>query len=146
MGHTFNGQPVEQFDSWVAQKDTNQRAIWPGVVTLSKCFFDEIILNGVPLDNRAMMHIKGSALALDIYAWLAHRLHRIEGRPVMLFWKPIRDQFAQEYNGKNSDKDFKKSFLIALKSVLVVYPQAVVEVVRFGLLLKRSPPPIPYKC
>jgi uncharacterized protein YozE (UPF0346 family) len=142
MGRTFNGQPVEQFDSWVANKDTNQRAIWPGEVILTSSFHDELMEYGVPLDNRALLYLKGSALALDVYAWLAHRLHRIEGRPVMLYWKSIRDQFAHEYQGKNAEKDFKKSFLISLNSVLVVYPKASVEVVRCGILLKKSPPPI----
>lgn len=145
MGRTFSGQPVEQFDTWLAQKDTSQRAIWPGVVILTSGFYNEIMENGVPLDNRAMQYLKGSALALDVYAWLAHRLHRIDGRPVMLYWSSIRDQFAQEYQGINSKKDFRDQFLISLKSVRVVYPRAAVEVVRCGILLKSSPPPIPYK-
>ena len=144
-GRTFNGQPVEQFDAWVSNKDSRQRALWPGVMLLSEGYFQELVQHGVPLDNRALHALKGSALALDVYTWLAHRLHRIEGRPAILYWKALREQFAQEYQGKDPDKDFKKEFLPALKAALAVYPQAKVKQVTGGLMLLSSPPPIPYK-
>ena len=144
-GRTYNGQPVQQFDAWVANKDTQQRALWPGVMLLSEDYYGSLIESAVPLDNRALHALKGSALALDVYAWLAHRLHRIEGRGVTLHWKSLREQFAQEYKGKDPDKDFKKEFLPVLRKVLAVYPQAKVKPVTGGVLLIGSPPPIPYK-
>jgi hypothetical protein len=49
-------------------------------MVLSEGYFNSLIDSAVLLDNRALMALKGSALALDVYAWLAHRLHRIEGR------------------------------------------------------------------
>jgi hypothetical protein len=145
MGRTFNGQPVEQFDAWVANKGANQKALWPGVMLLSEGYHKELMEHGVPLDNRALQALKGSALALDVYTWLAHRLHRIEGRPVTLYWKSLREQFAQEYQGQDADKDFKKKFLPALHAALAVYPQAKVKPVTGGLLLLPSPPPVAYK-
>lgn len=144
-GRTYNGQPVEQFDAWQANKDSQQKALWPGVMLLSEGYFSELIANGVPLDNRALHALKGSALALDVYAWLAHRLHRIEGRPVILHWKSLREQFAQEYQGKDADKDFKKKFLPALQAAQAVYPKAKVKQVTGGVMLLSSPPPIPFK-
>ncbi len=144
-GRTFNGQPVEQFDAWQGNKDTAQRALWPGVMRLSESYFGSLIESAVPLDNRALHALKGSALALDIYAWLAHRLHRVQGKGAVLHWHSLREQFAQEYTGKDADKDFKKEFVPALRKVLAVYPQAKVQKVRGGVLLQGSPPPIPYK-
>lgn len=144
-GRTFNGQPVEQFDAWVSDGDSQKKALWPGVMVLTEGYFKEVIEHGVPLDSRALHALRGSSLALDIYTWLAHRLHRIEGRPVILHWKSLREQFAQEYRGKNPDKDFKKEFLPALKSALAVYPTAKVKQVTGGLLLQPSPPPINYR-
>ena len=129
----------------LANKDTQQKALWPGVMLLSEGYFSELIANGVPLDNRALHALKGSALALDVYAWLAHRLHRIEGRPVILHWKSLREQFAQEYQGKDADKDFKKKFLPALQAAQAVYPKAKVKQVTGGVMLLSSPPPIPFK-
>lgn len=144
-GRTFNGQPVEQFDAWVSNRDSNQRPLWPGVMTLSEHYFNELQNSAVPLDNRALHALKGSALALDVYCWLAHRLHRIEGKGVVLHWKSLREQFAQEYKGKDPDKDFKKEFLPVLRKVQAVYPAANVKQVTGGLLLLGSPPPIPPK-
>lgn len=145
MGRTFNGQPVEQFDAWMANRETHTRALWPGVMQLSNQFYEELLEHGVPLDYRALSALKGSALALDVYTWLAHRLHRIQGRPIVLHWKVIRDQFAQEYMGKNGNKDFQRKFLVALKEVRSVYSKANVKQVTGGLLLSYSPPPVPYK-
>mgnify|MGYP000343674779 CR=1 FL=1 len=144
-GRTFNGQAVEQFDAWLANKDTGQRALWPGLMVLSDHFYSSLIDSAVPLDKRALHALKGSALALDVYAWLAHRLHRIEGRGVTLHWKSLREQFAQEYTGKDADKNFKDAFVPQLRKVLAVYPQAKVKQVTGGLLLLGSPPPIPFK-
>ncbi|TVR48890.1 MAG: replication protein [Planctomycetota bacterium] len=144
-GRTYNGQPVQKFDAWVCDNYTDQIPLWSGIMALSQDYYDSLIESAVPLDNRALHALKGSALALDVYAWLAHRLHRINGRSVMLRWISLRSQFAQEYRGKNPDKDFKKEFLLALKKVLTVYPQAKVKPVTGGVLLISSPPPIPYK-
>lgn len=144
-GRTFNGQPVEQFDAWLSNGHAEQRTLWPGVMMLSESYFNSLMDSAVPLDNRALHALKGSALALDVYAWLAHRLHRIEGRPVILHWKSLREQFAQEYQGKDPDKDFKKQFLPVLRNVQVVYPQAKIKQVTGGLMLMASPPPIPKK-
>ena len=145
MGRTYNGQPVEQFDAWVADKGHQQKAFWPGVMMLSESYFQQIKENGVPLDNRALLALKGSALALDVYTWLAHRLYRIDGRPLILHWKGLREQFAQEYKGKDPDKNFKKEFVPATKAALAVYPKAKVKFVPGGLMLMSSPPPIPQR-
>lgn len=144
-GRTWNAQPVDHFDAWINNKDTGQRALWPGTLRLHDTFYNILMERPVPMDNRALLALKGSALALDIYCWLAHRLHRIEGRPVTLHWHSLREQFAQEYTGKNAEKDFKKKFMVALRNVLMVYPDARVKQVTGGLLLMPSPPPIPYK-
>ena len=144
-GRTFNGQAIEQFDAWLANKDIKQRALWPGLMVLTEHFYSSLLKGAVPLDLRALHVLKGSALALDVYAWLAYRLHRIEGRGVTVHWAPLREQFAQEYTGKDADKNFKGAFLPQLRKVLAVYPQAKVKPVRGGLLLLGSPPPIPYK-
>ncbi|WP_322784466.1 replication protein RepA [Verminephrobacter eiseniae] len=144
-GRTFSGQPVDQFDAWMGNADTGQKALWPGVLVLSEHYYNELVEHGVPLDKRALVALKGSALALDIYTWLAHRLHRIEGRPITLHWKPLRQQFAQESQSKDADRDFKKAFLPALRQALAVYPEAKVKPVKGGLLLMASPPPIPPK-
>ena len=97
-GRTFNGQPVEQLDAWLAHEDRRRQALWPGMLVLSEGYYRSLKDSAVPLDNRALHALKSSALALDVYTWLAHRLHRIEGKGVTLRWKALREQFAQEYS------------------------------------------------
>lgn len=143
--YTYNGQPVKQFEAWIQPKDSQQRALWPGVVTFSEDYYQSLIAHAVPQDVRAMYALKGSALAMDIYAMLAERLHRITGRPLVLHWTSLREQFGQEYTGPEADKNFKKAFMPALKRVLAVYPEAKVQSVFGGLMMYPSPPPIPYK-
>lgn len=144
-GRTFNGQPVQQFDAWVSSEDARNGPLWPGMMVLSEDYYDSLIKSAVPLDNRALTALTGSALALDIYCWLANRLHRIEGKGVLLHWKSLREQFGQEYTGPEADKNFKEPFLNALRMVLSVYPKANVTQVKGGFLLAGSPPPIPFK-
>lgn len=141
---TYDGKPIKQFETWLSDDDS-QMALWSGVVTFSDEYYQTLINHAVPLDLRALKSISGSALAMDIYAMLADRLHRINGKPLMLRWKNLREQFGQEYSGANADKNFKKALLPALKQALAVYPQAKVKHVRGGILMMASPPPVPFK-
>lgn len=136
---TINVQPISRFEAW-SQADDASLGLWPGHLQLSTEFYETLIEHAVPLDPRAISALQGSALSLDVYTWLAHRLCRItRDGGVPLYWKPLRDQFGQEYK---SPKDFKKQFLEALRQALAVYPEARIEQVTGGLRLYPSPPPI----
>jgi len=136
---TINTQPISRFEAWLHQ-DGPQRVMWPGVMELSTDFYETLKNHAVPLDHTALGALKHSALALDIYSWLAHRLRRVQKpQGVKVSWANMKDQFGQEYA---NPKDFKKEFRQALRQVLAVYPDARVEDVPGGLLLKESRPPI----
>ncbi len=84
--------------------------------------------------------MKHSALALDIYTWLAHRLCRVaKANGVKLSWENLRDQFGQEYS---TSKNFKHEFRDVLRQVCVVYPDARIEETPGGLILYPSRPPL----
>lgn len=137
---TVDAKPIKKFEAWVTF-DGKQRSLWPGELELSEEFFETLALHAVPLDHRALGALKHSALALDIYTWLAHRLCRIrkvEG--IKLSWGNLRDQFGQEYR---DPKNFKKEFQQALWQVHAVYPEAHIEDAMGGLILKPSKPPLP---
>jgi len=131
--------PIRKFEAWV-QEVPGQRPMWPGVVTLSNEFYETLIEHAVPLDPSAIHSLQNSALALDVYTWLAHRLCRVRkagGLP--LYWKSLKEQFGQEYK---VDKDFKREFLGAIRKAIAVYPDARVEKITGGLRLYPSLPPI----
>jgi hypothetical protein len=136
---TVDAKPIKRFEAWL-QHDGSQATLWPGVLELSQDFYETLATHAVPLDYRAISALKHSALALDIYTWLAHRLCRIDKpQGVKLSWANIRDQFGQEYH---ASRDFKREFRDVLKQVCTVYPDARIESVPGGLILKPSPPPI----
>jgi hypothetical protein len=126
----------------------NIKRKWRNRVILTDGFYEVLVKykNCVPVDVRAVLALKGSALALDIYLMLSERLHRASKKPTMLYWKNLRDQFGHEYADNNNGKrSFKRNFQIALKKVLLVYPIAAVTQVAGGILIQKSPPPIPKK-
>lgn len=132
--------PIDEFEAWVQTDDTGQRAMWPGVITLSGKFFDTLVEHAVPLDPGAIGELQNSALALDVYTWLAHRLCRVrQNAGTSVSWSALKGQFGQEYR---SEKDFKRELVSALAKVLPVYPGARVEKIRGGLRLMPSPPPV----
>jgi replication initiator protein len=137
---TVSAKPIERFEAWL-QYDGRQRSMWPGVPDLSQPFFETLISHAVPLDPRAIHGLKKSALALDVYTWLAHRLCRVR-KPggVKLSWGNLRQQFGQEYA---CSKDFKKEFKAALLKVRAVYPGARIDEEIGGLRLYSSPAPVP---
>jgi replication initiator protein len=113
----------------------------PEELELSEEFFETLALHAVPLDHRALGALKHSALALDVYTWLAHRLCRIKkAEGIKLSWSNLRDQFGQEYR---DPKNFKKEFRQALRQVLAVYPDARIEDAAGGLIMRPSKPPFP---
>ena len=134
-----DAKPIKKFEAWLHQ-DGSQQTLWPGVMELSTDFYDTLAHHAVPLDYRALAALKHSALALDIYTWLAHRLCRVAtASGTMLSWQNLRDQFGQEYA---NPKDFKREFRNVLRQVLVVYPTAHIDEVDGGIRLYSSPPPI----
>lgn len=136
---TISTQPISRFEAWV-QHDDKSIGLWPGSMTLSAEFFATLSEHAVPLDGRAIHALQKSALQLDVYCWLAQRLCRVrKAGGVKVSWRNMRDQFGQEYR---TPKDFKREMKNALGKVLAVYPDAKVEDVAGGLLLKPSPPPI----
>jgi len=136
---TLRVQPIEEFEAWL-HPTGSQAVLWPGVLRLSDRFYESLAASAVPLDPRALSALSHSALALDLYAWAAQRLHRIEKTGgVKLSWSNLAEQFGGEYADR---RNFKRKFRVALREALAVYPGAVVELVPGGLLLKPSPPPI----
>jgi hypothetical protein len=135
----MNGPVVSGFDLWFP-KDERQRVLWPSVVRLSLDYFESLKAHAVPLDERAIGALSHSAMALDLYAWLSHRLHRIP-KPHRQFipWPVVKDQFGPEFDRL---RKFREKFLEALRQVHAVYPAMKIEVTDHGLFLHTSPPPV----
>jgi hypothetical protein len=117
---------VESFDIWFP-KDENQRVLWPTAIDLSPTYFRSLLDHAVPLDETHIAALSHSGLCLDIYAWLAQRLHRIPvGKPVHVSWAALHSQFGQGYDPLRINK-FRQVFRVALKEVVTLYKEARID-------------------
>src|SRR5262245_54697980 len=134
-----NTQIVTAFDLWFP-KQADQRVLWPSTVRLSDEFFQSLGRHAVPLDHRAVAALAGSSMALDVYVWLAQRLHRVPpGKPQFIAWPSAYEQFGQ---GFARLRDFRRQFLQTLAHVRSAYPSARIAADEQGLTLENSPPPV----
>jgi Plasmid encoded RepA protein len=117
--------PIHTFQAWLSEDD-RQTAMWSGEIELSPEYFETLREHVVPLDSRAIADLRGSALALDIYAWLASRLCRISrAAGDLLSWAALRQQFGEEYA---TQKSFQQEFTRRLFHVGALYRAANFEV------------------
>ncbi len=134
-----NTQVVSAFNLWF-EKDESQRVLWPSTLKLSLDYYDSLTKFAVPLDERAIAALAHSALALDIYCWLAQRLHRVPaGKGQLVPWTSLQEQFGQEYA---RIRKFREFFLAILPQVRGAYPEAQLDVNGQGLTIWQSPPPV----
>jgi hypothetical protein len=138
-GFQVDTRVISAFDLWF-RKDSRQRVLWPETVRLSLDYFDSLQQHAVPLDERAVAALAHSALGLDLYAWLAQRLHRVpSGRPAFVPWTALKEQFGWHYARLDH---FRPVFRQTLETVLTQYRGARVELDEGGLTLRHSAPPV----
>ena len=136
---TVNSQIVTAFNLWFP-KEEGGRVFWPKLLRLSPEYFDSLTRHAVPLHDYALMALSGSAMALDVYAWLAQRLHRVEwGQRVLVPWPALQAQFGWHYARL---PEFRRVFKQTLRQVHAQYRAADVELDGRGLTLRHSPPPV----
>lgn len=136
---TLEAKPFRQFEAWI-DNSGDQPSLWPTAIELTDEFFHAIRETSVPLKPAALAQLSHSALALDIYTWLAHRLWRVRKGGSRISWAALQAQFGIEYRDR---KPFKLQFRKRLREVLAAYPEARIEEIDGGIMLRASPPPIP---
>jgi hypothetical protein len=136
---TLKGSIVEGFEIWTP-RDSQQRVLWPSTIQFSTRYFDSLMKHAVPLNETAVARLSHNAMALDVYTWLAQRLHRIEeGKTVLVPWTSLWEQFGHGYERL---RDFRRVFRHTLRQVKVVYPEAKFELTQGGMTLRASRSPI----
>ena len=108
------------------------------VAKLSEGFFDALKKHPIPLEEAAIRALANNSAALDCYLWLAYRLHVLNG-PKLVTWKALKAQHGTSYRQLFH---FKERFMGVLAMATAVYPDANVEVVDEGVILKPSRPPV----
>jgi hypothetical protein len=129
-----NTQIVDRLELWRAGKEE-----WLEHVELSERFHEHLREHAVPLDRRAIAHLSGSSLGLDLYTLLAYRLPRLD-RDLHLRWGALQEQLGTAERTTNT---LAARMREVMPDVLTAYPHAKVELTPHGLLLKPSLPTVP---
>lgn len=136
---TVKGTVIEGFELWVT-RDSRQRTLWPSTVQFSQRYFESLMRHAVPLNEEAVRRLSHNALALDMYAWLTQRLHRLEERKTAFVpWVSLKDQFGHGYSRMDN---FKRVYRATLRQVKAVYPEAKFDLNGEGMRLHHSRPPV----
>jgi hypothetical protein len=136
---TVQGRILSGLTLWTPQ-DQSQRILWPTQVQFSVEYFESLTQHAVPLNETAVARLSHTAMGLDVYAWLAQRLHRVApGKRPCVSWRALAEQFGSGYA---QVRGFRRVFKRTLAQVQVVYPQANFSVEDDGMRLAHSAPPV----
>jgi hypothetical protein len=134
-----NSQVVTAFELW-PELDERQRVLWPSTIRLSQDYFTSLQEHAVPLNEADLAALAHSAMALDLYAWLAQRLHRVTPlKPVFITWAALKQQFGPDYGQMFN---FKRKFRAALRQVRARYQRAIIDLDDRGITLHHSLSPV----
>ncbi|TLU70717.1 replication protein RepA [Lichenicoccus roseus] len=105
---------------------------------LSEVFFEQLKRHPVPIEEAAIRAINRHSMALDIYCWLAYRLHILKA-PTPVTWRALHAQFG---GGIRRLDHFRETFGDQLALAAAVYPAAKLQVTALGVTLNPSAPPV----
>lgn len=115
-----------------------QNTLWEDQVVLDPAFYKSLKEHPVPLQEAAIRQLRDRSMSLDVYVWLAWRLHTLpQATPIS--WNAIYSQFGA---GFEKLFHFKPRFTEALAAAVAAYPEAKVELGELGVTLYPSRPPV----
>ena len=116
-----------------------QLPLWRETVVLDEVFYESLIRHPLPVRESAIRALSGRSMAIDLYVWLAYRLHHL-ARPTRVPWPALHRQFGA---GFAQPRQFRAHAREALALALAAYPEARVGVEDDALTLMPSPAPVP---
>lgn len=134
-----NGAFVQNAITLTRATDDRQIGLWQDRVRLDDGFWRSLREHPVPVREEAVRAIGARSLALDVYIWLAYRLHALN-RPTPVTWTALHGQFGA---GFKAVRQLKPTFKEALALALAVYPEARVDLDSSGAVLHPSLPAVP---
>ncbi|ONG56372.1 pirin [Pseudoroseomonas deserti] len=117
---------------------SDQPALWQDRVLLNEEFYRALKDHPVPVSENALRAIGPRSMVIDVYIWLAYRLHVLT-RDVEVSWMALHAQFG---GGFKLIRKFRAHFIECLELALAAYPDARVSVTERGITLSPSRPAI----
>jgi hypothetical protein len=116
----------------------DQPALWQDRVLLDEDFFRALREHPVPVSETALRAIGPRSMVIDVYIWLAYRLHALK-RDMEVGWPSLYAQFG---GGFGRLRRFRAHFIDCLALAMAAYPEARVEVTERSVILRPSRPAI----
>jgi hypothetical protein len=116
----------------------DQPGLWQDRVLLDEDFFRALHEHPVPVSESALRAIGPRSMVIDVYIWLAYRLHALR-KDVEVGWPALYAQFGA---GFGTIRRFRQHFIECLGLAMAAYPEARVEVRERRLILRPSRPAI----
>ena len=117
---------------------TEQPSLWQDRVLLDDDFFRALREHPVPISETALRAIGPRSLVIDVYIWLAYRLHALK-RDVEVGWPALHAQFG---GGFSRLRRFREHFIECLALAMAAYPEARLDISERGVILRPSRPAI----
>src|SRR3954453_12860809 len=118
--------------------DEQQAQLWQDRVLLDEDFYRALREHPVPVSESALRAIGPRSMVIDVYIWLAYRLHSLT-RDVEVGWPALYAQFGIGYNRMRA---FRAHFIECLALATAVYPEARISVSDLCVTLHPSRPAI----
>lgn len=115
-----------------------QPTLWQDRVLLNEEFYRALREHPVPVSEAGLRAIGPRSMAVDVYVWLAYRLHALR-KDVTVSWAALYSQFGA---GFSRLRDFRAQFLGSLEIAVAAYPDARISVEEKGVTLRPSRPAI----
>jgi len=119
-------------------EDISQGMLWEDRVVLDEVFYAALRDHPVPVLESAIRQLRDRSMSLDIYVWLAWRLHNLS-KPTKISWPALHSQFGTGYK---AIRQFKPRFTEALAAAMAAYPDARIELGDKAITLHPSRSPI----
>ena len=117
---------------------SDQPGLWQDRVLLNEEFYRALRDHPVPLSEGALRATGPRSMVIDVYIWLAYRLHALK-RDVEIGWPALHAQFGAGYTRLRA---FRAHFLEALNLAAAVYPEANLSIGERGIVLRPSRPAV----
>jgi hypothetical protein len=132
------GSFVKTAITMAAVLDDQPERLWQDAVLLDEDFYRALCDHPVPLSERALRAIGPRSMTIDVYIWLAYRLHSLR-RETEVGWPALFAQFGAGYRVL---RQFRAQFIECLELALAAYPDANVSVSEQGVIMRPSRPAV----
>src|SRR3954454_297520 len=118
--------------------DEQQAQLWQDRVLLDEDFYRALREHPVPVSESALRAIGPRSMVIDVYIWLAYRLHSLT-RDIDVSWPALYAQFGA---GFSRIRRFRAHFIDCLALAVAAYPEARIGVSDQYVTLHPSRPAI----